>query len=179
MSPIDLIEAAARSEVDAGGLRWRIVRVCSDDVRRRRRIMLLAVMPRSREELLQEEQVDAITDAEERSNALVMLRLERMKRNLDPEKEEQAQATRPAIIEAGVEAVSSDGGVTWVAVRLVAAEADHDPAATPARMWQGRLIPAAAATLFSAIWSLSTDEGAAHERIERFRNGAAHAAPDA
>ena len=174
-----MIEAAARSEVEAGGLKWRILRVCSDDVRRRQQIMLLAVMPRSAEELMQEQQVGEIVDPTERTGALVALRLQRMKRNLDPEREAQAQATRPAIVRAGVEAVSSDDGATWVAVDLVAAEADHDPAASPARMWQGRLTPQTVAVLFGAIWSLSTDEGAAHERVERFRGGAAHAAPDA
>ncbi len=174
-----MIEAAARVEVKAGGLLWRVVRVCSEDVRKRRQIMLLAVMPRSAEDAMQEEQVRAMPDEKERLAALIMLRIERQKKNLTPEHAAQAQATRPAILMTGVEAVSSDEGLTWAPISLVVDEAEQDPAATPPRVWQGRLTPQTAADLFNAIWSLSTDEGAAIERIERFRRGTEHAAADA
>lgn len=170
MSALDFIVESCTTELEAGGLRWRVRRVTNEEADRRRSSLLLMVLPQSTAERVEDEDVAAIVDPVERMKALRALQVARVARwHADAGRQTEARRNRFALITEGTTHVSVDGQ-EWDAIQLVDAVDDEDRSVAPARIWRGRFNAPTLDALFSAIWQLCTDGGAAVERIERFRN---------
>lgn len=74
------------------------------------------------------------------------------------------------VLAAGVRAVTRESAIgPWETITMVATPAQAAPEA--GRIFAGALNRATRAALFSEIWTLTTDEGAAAARIARFLGG--------
>ena len=183
MSAIDYLEQSHVEEVDAGGLRWRVERVTNSLPNERRGTFVAMALPKTAADRAVEEDLvarhtdrDGRLDAKAHARDLEIVRHERLGRLLlDPVYQERLRANRQALVRAAVVAVQIPArgdapAEPWEEVRLVADKAEADPAASPPRIWEGRLTGQTVEVLFGVAWSLCTDGGAAVERIERFRS---------
>jgi hypothetical protein len=176
MSAIDFLTEASIEVVAAGGLEWQIERVANEIPSQRKGYLVMLALPKSETERVEEEDIrERHTDADGRLDAvahqrdLQAVREARLGHALrDPQHTARLGHIRRALVRAAVIAVRAPGDV-WEPVALVEERTAEDRSASPARVWQGRLTTDTVDTLFAAAWSLSTDGGAAVERLERFR----------
>lgn len=168
-SALDAIAALVEEVVEAAGFEWRVRRVNSDLVRRCRRVQLLAVGVPSDEDMLAAATVESLPD-EQRQAARLRLALDRVTRRLTDETIRAGREADADLLAAGVMAVRIPGG-EWEPVRVVGYDEPTDRGASPARISAGDLPADADQVLAKAAWTLSTDGGAAVERLARFRGG--------
>lgn len=138
LSIVTALAQAALEDVQAGGLHWRIRRICTADLAEAGGTFLLALRSRREAE-----------DAK------------------PPEAREAIQGLRfyDAVVAAGVVAVSKDG-VAWEDARVVLPPHASSPAAS--RLAVGDLPPGVVNVLAPRIVSLSTDGEAGAERLRSF-----------
>ena len=170
MSALDAIEAIAEEEVEACGFRWKIRRVTSDLVRRCRRIQIIAVGVPTDAEMAEAATVASLPD-EQRQAAQVRLVQERLLRRMTDETIDRAADADRGLLMAGVVAVRDAADAPWEAIRLVGEDEPTDRTQAPPRLSLSALPGDAEHVLARAIWRLSTNGGAASERLARFRGG--------
>jgi hypothetical protein len=177
MSAIAFLEGSHTEVIEAGGLRWKVERVTNDLPAERRGTLTLMAFPKTAAERAEEEDIRArSTDTDGRLDEPAYVRAintVRMARQVaafqDPAYQGRLRANRAALIRVGTVATQLPDSDAWEPIRLVATEEEADASANPPRVWEGRLNDATKEALFSSIWSLCTDGGAAVERLERFR----------
>ena len=172
---IDFLETTHTAEIKAGGVWWRVERVTNAAADARRAMITLMVHPRSPAEVAEEQDIQAIEDAEDRNQRMVALRITRSRRWLEDEANRTTlDANRAELVRLGVTHVAPPIGPDgtageWEPCTLVETAEEADAAA--GRVWQGRLNGPTRDALFAAIWDLCTDGGAADRRMERFLDG--------
>jgi hypothetical protein len=177
-SAIAFLEETAEDIVEAGGLLWKVERVTNDLPAERRGTLTLMAFPRTLAERAQEEDIRARhTDRDGRldeaacARDLGVVRAARQMEALqDPAYQMRLRANRAALVRVGAVATQIPGSDVWEPIRLVATREEADAHASPPRVWEGRLNDTTKEALFTAIWRLCTDGGAAIERLERFRS---------
>jgi hypothetical protein len=177
MSAIEFLNETAEDIVEAGGLRWKVERVTNELPAERRGTLTLMAFPKTAAERAQEEDIRARhTDGDGRLDEPAYIRdlsTVRLARQVDafqdPAYQGRLRANRAALVRVGTVATQIPGSDVWEPIRLVATREEADASASPPRVWDGRLNDTTKEALFSAIWSLCTDGGAALDRLERFR----------
>lgn len=140
MSILHQLATASTLTVEAGGLSWRVRRVVSADLLLVGMGALLVALP----------------DDNGRVSAPPMT----------PQAMRDGMAMGKAAALAGVEAVSDDGGATWLPVKLVAEVRDESP--DHGRLALASLPPGALDQLSAAVLRLSLPGGAARDGLTSF-----------
>lgn len=180
-TPLDLLQAAATSEIDLGGIRFRCRRITSRDLDGYRGYQLLVMgVPDAELRGLAESVAEMIKgggDPLQAAAELIDGRLRiRAERVLDPAVQQRGEDWRASVLAAGVTHWSVDG-VEWRLVRLVhgAVEASQGDGATVPDVCPVRLLPGGGSgedALCAAVLDLSRMGPQEAERIARFRAGA-------
>lgn len=146
------IEHSAISTIDEGGMKWRVRKICSADLARVGHSALAVAQG------LEERQ-----EAAESNDSDIASQLKRM----PVEQLETMTKLKDAVVAAGLLAVGDPKTDEWEDVKVVL---DPDKAdAKNGRLWVGAIPSTIADSLFTEIMSLSTDGGAALERLQSFR----------
>tara|TARA_R100001082_G_scaffold110714_1_gene91464 strand:- start:987 stop:1508 length:522 start_codon:yes stop_codon:yes gene_type:complete len=142
------IENAATDTVEASGMFWRVNKVSSADLARVGFAALAMATPSDPD--------DAPETERDLSNRMT------------PKQAEKLAALQDATVAAGVSAVSEDGE-EWTPLRLVIDPARQD--ADAGVLCVNSLPAGVVAACFEACMALSTDQGAAADRLRSFRSG--------
>ncbi|QDP48293.1 MAG: hypothetical protein Unbinned4944contig1000_17 [Prokaryotic dsDNA virus sp.] len=157
-SILEAIEQSTQNVVEAGGVQWKVRKICSADLARVGHAALAVAQGMSKNEpseLTEEKAQEAISAAS-------VKQLETMAKLKD------------AVIAAGLIAVGDEKGESWTDVTIVLDAKASD--AKNGRLWVGALPPDVSEPLFTEIMSLSTDGGAALDRLQSFRARSRNAA---
>lgn len=141
MNIAEALAASSTSIVTVGPLAFRVRRITSADLLDAGLVSLLVAKP-----------------ADESSPA-----------SFDPKAAAQSARFMDAVVCAGLEAASQDGGTTWEPFRATLEPKRENVSAGV--LFVGNLIPGAAGKMASEILKLSTDGGAAGERVASFLGG--------
>lgn len=142
------IAQSATEDVEAGGLWWRIRRITTAELVEAGGSILLAAKP---------EGADAAAATKAIEGAL-----------RDPKAAASGARFMDAVACAGIRAASEDGK-SYEDLRVVLTDREHDPGSS--RLHVGSLPPGVAQKLAGAILKLSTNGGAAGERLASFLAG--------
>ena len=148
------IENSGISEVEAGGMIWRVRKICSADLAKVGHAAL-AMAQGFDGKNRSGGKADTPDDLAARIGAQPVEQLQTMAKLKD------------AIIAAGLMAVGDPATGEWETVEPMINRADAD--AQGGKLWVGSLPSEISDALFESIMSLSTDGGAALERLHTFR----------
>lgn len=153
------IQSAATEIVEASGMHWRVRKVCSADLAK---VGFAALAMSSAASAAADGQDDQPTPEE-------------LVSRISPKQAEQLAGLQDATVAAGLTAVSEDGQA-WEPLQAVIDPHRED---ADAGILCVNSLPAGVVTAcFTAIMSLSTDDGRAAERLRSFREPAGPAAGD-
>ena len=155
---LEAIEACSQSEIKAGGMTWRVRKVCSADLARVGHAALAVAQGLS---------PDIINGAEDEEKAMSAVRQASVRQL------ETMANLKDAVVAAGLVAVGDEKGQNWENVRVTLKPEQGD--ASNGVVWVGALPTGVSETIFTEIMSLSTDGGAAVERLQTFRARARNA----
>ena len=153
MSILHAIRNASIDEVEAGGLIWRVRRICSADLAK----VGFAAMAMATPETDEDMDVDA------------------MMKRINPKQAADLAALQEATVAAGTMAVG-DGEGAWDDLKLVIDKSKEDP--DKGVLWVGSMPAGVSDKLFTRIMALSTDENEAATRLAGFRKAAGIPADD-
>lgn len=153
MSILHAIRNASIDEVEAGGLFWRVRRICSADLAK----VGFAAMAMATPETDEGMDVDA------------------MMKRINPKQAADLAALQEATVAAGTMAVG-DGEGAWDDLKLVIDKTREDP--DTGVLWVGSLPAGVSDQLFTRIMSLSTDGEEAAKRLASFRKPTGISADD-
>lgn len=146
MNLASMIAQAAQADVQAAGLWWRVRKITSADMVEAGRPMFVAAHVDFRDQ-------DAVARTVSENMA-------------SPAKAVEGMRFIEAVAVAGLIACSADGQ-TWEALRLVLDPNKEEPGAS--RLHVGSLPPGAVEAIAAKVLHLTTDGGAASERLGSFR----------
>lgn len=167
---LKLLKAASLSEVELAGFKFRVKRIVSFDLLPHDS-PILAVLPRSPEDLEELRAIADTTDPQEKTARSLDMARRIAERESDPERQRQRWERDLALAKAGLVEAWDEEAAAWVKVRLVDTEEEAELA--PDALWTGH-IPGGQAgirKLAEAVLSASTSLGGDAARIERFRGG--------
>jgi len=146
---VDQLIEASHETVEHQGWEYRIEAVCSSD------------LVGSSTEWMLHLPVEAFGDGDELAKAFAQL---------SPDQARAKYEVMEAAVCAACHAIRAPGG-EWADVCWVRRKSDEQTEASPPRLWIARLPgkKAAVDAIFWAVWLLSTDGGAAADRIASFR----------
>lgn len=168
MSLLDAIEAAAVTEIEEGGLGWRLRRVRSDLVRQGQTLLLAIALPTD-EDICQEQILAQLPEAE-RVSARARWEASQRARRLTPEVIARSASQADAVVIAAVTHARAPGG-TWEPVQVVAEGEAIDRETEPPRIPLHLLAASTRQAIYRAAWDLATDGGGDAERLARFHRG--------
>lgn len=159
------LEALAHSEIEVGGLWFRVRPVVSKHMRDAR-LLLLALSRPSDAEIVERRDIEEMPDGPEKQARLEGMLVAKIGRQLTPERIDESEANHYAILAAGVTHVRDGVDGEWTAVQLVDTEIAEPPAfSAKALRHDVRQV------LFNEIWRITTGGGGDSERLARFRGG--------
>lgn len=148
------IKNASTTTVESGLLHFRVRKVRSSDVARVGFAALTMISP--------DEVLEPVDPSEEDQNAAFEAKIRRM----SPKQMGEITEMQSAVVCAGVLAVSADGGASWDNVQLTMDQKKEN--IDKSILCVHSLPPGAVETCFTEIMNLSTDKGAAAERLRSF-----------
>ena len=158
---LQAIESSAINTIDAGGMKWRVRKICSADLARVGHAALAVAQGM--------ENPNAPSDGsavEEVAEEDVMSRIAAA-----PAKQlETMAALKDAVVAAGLIAVGDPETDEWEKVEVMLQSDKSDPRA--GRIWVGSLPSEVGDAIFTEVMSLSTDGGRSLERLRSFRERA-------
>lgn len=146
MNIASILQQSAQADIEAGGLWWRVRKITSADMVEAGRPMFVAA------------HVDLRA-----SDAAAQMVAESLK---EPGKVVEGMRFLEAVAVAGLVAASQDGQA-WEALRLVLDVRQEEPGAS--RLHVGSLPPGVVEAIAAKVLYLTTDGGAASERLGSFR----------
>lgn len=162
---LQAIESSAINTIDVGGMKWRVMKICSADLARVGHAALAVAQGM--------ENPNAPADGaavEEVADEDMLAKIA-----ATPAKQLQTMAAlKDAVVAAGLIAVGDPDTDEWEKVEVMLESDKSDPRA--GRIWVGSLPSDVSDAIFNEVMSLSTDGGRSLERLRSFRTGARNAA---
>ena len=156
---LEAIEACSQSEIKAGGMTWRVRKVCSADLARVGHAALAVAQGLNPDIAKGEEDEETAMKAVRQASGRQLETMANLK---------------DAVVAAGLLAVGDEKGQNWEDVKVTLKPEQSN--AAQGIVWVGSLPTGVSETIFTEIMSLSTDGGAAVERLQTFRARARNAA---
>ena len=156
------IENSGINEVDAGAMLWRVRKICSADLAKVGHAALAMAQGLGGEKKGKSKKSETDHDKTAQIASQPVEQLQTMAKLKD------------AIIAAGLMAVGDPATGEWEDVKPVLDRDESDP--ENGRLWVGSLPTEVSDTIFNEIMELSTDGGAALERLHTFRKATRNSA---
>jgi hypothetical protein len=150
------IENSAINEIEAGGMVFRVRKICSADLAKVGHAALAMAQGLEQPTSKRKSKASKAQDISKEISQQPVEQLQTMAKLKD------------AIIASGLMAVGDPVSGEWENVEPVLKREDSDP--ENGRLWVGSLPQEISDSLFTEIMNLSTDGGAALERLRTFRN---------